>query len=268
VTIPPAPKLVSNVPSELKRATAKSRSTVAYGWFGGLRNQLGEEAFFGAISMVWDGFDADVVFCFLQTYEQDSHNLETVVEGYQWLATTHPDVAIEVPGGSAFLLTSTVPSQHDGSEFSRPTRCGPRVPRVAAHRQRCGVHGSTQGRTLRDRVRDGRAWDPLSALQALPPPDLREGGAVPPDAQALAWQARAGINAGPAAGSARPVPRLLQRRPPVPGDRVAHAYRGVQPDKGSLPLQHLSHLHQLLKRKGAHEMHHNAVLDPAQTCRL
>jgi dTMP kinase len=84
-------------------------STVAYGWFGGLRNQLGEEAFFGAISMVWDGFDADVVFCFLQTYEEDSHNLQTVLEGYQWLATSHPDIAVEVPAGSqgettAFML--------------------------------------------------------------------------------------------------------------------------------------------------------------------
>jgi dTMP kinase len=72
-------------------------STVAYGWFGGLRDQLAEEDFFGAISLVWNGFDADVVFCFLQTYEHDSHNLDSVREGYHWLAERHADVTVEVP---------------------------------------------------------------------------------------------------------------------------------------------------------------------------
>jgi len=84
-------------------------STVAYGWFGGLRNQLAEEDFFRAIRLVWDGFNADVVFCFLQTHEQDDHNVEAVVEGYRWLAGRHPDVVVQVPHGSkaettAFLL--------------------------------------------------------------------------------------------------------------------------------------------------------------------
>jgi dTMP kinase len=84
-------------------------STVAYGWFDGLRDQLSEEAFFGAIEMVWGGFDADVVFLFLATYEEDSHNVSSVTDGYRWLAGRHKDIVVEVPAGSqesttAFLL--------------------------------------------------------------------------------------------------------------------------------------------------------------------
>jgi dTMP kinase len=84
-------------------------STVAYGWFGGLRAQLNEEAFFGAINMIWAGFDANVVFLFLSTYEDDSHNVSTVSEGYRSLAASHPGIVVEVAAGppestTAFLL--------------------------------------------------------------------------------------------------------------------------------------------------------------------
>lgn len=84
-------------------------STVAYGWFGGLRGSLDEDAFFGAISMVWGGFNADVVFLFLSAHEEDSHNISSVADGYRWLADRHEDVVVEVPPGdpestTAFLL--------------------------------------------------------------------------------------------------------------------------------------------------------------------
>jgi dTMP kinase len=75
-------------------------STVAYGWFGGLRARLSEEAFFGAINMVWDGFDADIVFLFLAAHEADSRNVSTVSAGYRWLASRHRDTVVEVPPGS------------------------------------------------------------------------------------------------------------------------------------------------------------------------
>jgi dTMP kinase len=97
-------------------------STVAYGWFGGLRKELAENAFFAAIGMVWDGFDADVVFCFLQTYEQDNHNLDTVVEGYRWLAAHHPDLAVEVPAGSQAETTAFLLEHLGAATTRRPPR--------------------------------------------------------------------------------------------------------------------------------------------------
>lgn len=75
-------------------------STVAYGWFGGLRTQLSEEAFLGAINMVWGGFDADIVFLFLAAHEADSHNVSAVSTGYAWLASRHVGDFVKVPPGS------------------------------------------------------------------------------------------------------------------------------------------------------------------------
>ncbi len=84
-------------------------STVAYGWFGGLLDKSSQEAFFGAIEMVWAGFEADIVFLFLATYEEDDSNGSTVVDGYRWLAARNPSIVVEVPAGpqdstTAFLL--------------------------------------------------------------------------------------------------------------------------------------------------------------------
>lgn len=73
-------------------------STVAYGWFGaGLRTKMAESAFFGAIDLVWGGLRADVIFLFLASFDDDPHNLPPVVEGYEWLAQRHPEVAVRVP---------------------------------------------------------------------------------------------------------------------------------------------------------------------------
>lgn len=83
-------------------------STVAYGWFGGLRAGLREDAFFSTINMVWDDFAADVVFLFLTAYEEDRHNLETVTEGYRWLASRHQDTVVEVPAGPATSTTAFI----------------------------------------------------------------------------------------------------------------------------------------------------------------
>lgn len=81
-------------------------STVAYGWFGGLGDHLNENAFLGAIDMVWGGFDADVLFLFLETYADDSHNLSTVADGYRSLAVAHPDIVVGVPPGSEASTTA------------------------------------------------------------------------------------------------------------------------------------------------------------------
>ncbi len=83
-------------------------STVAYGWFGGPRGQLNEDAFFGTIDMVWGGLDADVVFLFLDTYEEDSHNVSAVADGYRSLAAAHPNIAVQVPGGSPESITTFI----------------------------------------------------------------------------------------------------------------------------------------------------------------
>ena len=81
-------------------------STIAYGWFGGLSDHLSEDAFLGAIDLVWGGVEADVVFLFLETYEEDSHNISAVAAGYRSLAVAHPSVAIEVPAGSQMSTTT------------------------------------------------------------------------------------------------------------------------------------------------------------------
>lgn len=81
-------------------------STVAYGWFGGLRDELSEEAFFGAIEMVWGGVQADVVFLFLETFESDTHNTSAIADGYRAISATHRDVAVEVPRGSEASITT------------------------------------------------------------------------------------------------------------------------------------------------------------------
>jgi dTMP kinase len=85
-------------------------STVAYGWFGGgLSEELSQDAFFGAVDMAWGGFEADVIFLFLSTYEEDVHNVSAVSDGYRWLADRLRGGVVEVPAGSkeqisAFLL--------------------------------------------------------------------------------------------------------------------------------------------------------------------
>ena len=59
--------------------------------------------------------------------------------------------------------------------------------------------------------------------QALPSPDLRQGRALPPDAQEVPGQAGTGHDQEAAPGSARPLRRVLQHRATPPRHRAAHA---------------------------------------------
>ena len=72
------------------------------------------------------------------------------------------------------------------------------------------------------------ARDRRRALEPVPPADLRQGRALPPDAQAVARQTSAGGDACRAAGPARCLPDVLQRGPAAPGDRSADTGRGLR----------------------------------------
>lgn len=76
-------------------------STVAYGWATGAVQALGlsEQVFFGLIGTVWRDQVPDAVLLFLNPYEADTLNTDTVCNGYHELAETHSDVAIMVPSG-------------------------------------------------------------------------------------------------------------------------------------------------------------------------
>jgi transposase InsO family protein len=91
------------------------------------------------------------------------------------------------------------------------------VPGVASHRQRFGVHRSIASRSVRDGDGTPAARGLLPALEPMSPADLREGGAVPPDPQAVAAQAAAGRNSR----------RELQAQL----DRFARYYNGTRPHR-------------------------------------
>jgi dTMP kinase len=83
-------------------------STAAYGWFGGIRREVSESAFFGTIEMVWSGFTADLVFLFSTPFQEDSHNLSSVADGYRVLAGRSRDVCVEVPRLSETATTEFI----------------------------------------------------------------------------------------------------------------------------------------------------------------
>lgn len=60
------------------------------------------------MDMAWSGFDADVVFLFLATHEQDSQNTVAIAEGYRSIAACHPDVVVEVPRGTQASTTTSL----------------------------------------------------------------------------------------------------------------------------------------------------------------
>src|SRR5438105_791061 len=71
-------------------------------------------------------------------------------------------------------------------------RCGPRSARDPAHRQRCRLHRSSQGWALHDGARDSPMGREVHPVEALSPPDLRQGREAPLDPQALPLQAGSG----------------------------------------------------------------------------
>ncbi len=91
------------------------------------------------------------------------------------------------------------------------------VPGRIAHRQRLRLHDLAPGRTQRDADRAARPWHRLPPFPSLPPPDLREGRAVPPDDEGLPRQAASGSIDRGAPDPGRSVRRLLQRGPAAPG---------------------------------------------------
>lgn len=87
-------------------------STVAYGWFaGGLRGQLAEDAFFGAIQMVWRGFSADLVLVFSPLADKDAGPVRNVIQGYEWLAEHHKGSVVRVPPGTVDATTGFLVEQ-------------------------------------------------------------------------------------------------------------------------------------------------------------
>jgi dTMP kinase len=79
-------------------------STMAYGWYGGLNAAVDYGEFSGAVSMVWQNFDADLIFVFLTSFSTDPRNTSSIEAGYQRLAQQSSE-AIIVPPGDAAVVT-------------------------------------------------------------------------------------------------------------------------------------------------------------------
>lgn len=76
-------------------------STIAYGFYGGeLDKRIPIVNFMHAVSLVWTGTRADVIYMFRETYEDDAWNNERVVEGYQQLSTVSDNSVVFVPRGT------------------------------------------------------------------------------------------------------------------------------------------------------------------------
>lgn len=76
-------------------------STVAYGWYGGgLHETVPTEVFRGVIDAVWSAVVPEVVFAFLEPFNDDPWNLPEVRAGYEALVAEHLDAAVRVPQAS------------------------------------------------------------------------------------------------------------------------------------------------------------------------
>jgi dTMP kinase len=74
-------------------------STVAYGWYAGGLDAIGMSAdvFFGMIETVWQRQHADIIFLFMNPFENDELNRSDVRRGYESLADQYSDVVVRVP---------------------------------------------------------------------------------------------------------------------------------------------------------------------------
>lgn len=75
-------------------------STVACGWFGGeLADRIPLGRFMDMCKAVWRGVEPDLVALFMHPHQDDHHNTDEVVEGYEYMASLHRDkVALIEPG--------------------------------------------------------------------------------------------------------------------------------------------------------------------------
>jgi dTMP kinase len=80
-------------------------STMAYGWYGRLHLTVSYEQFLGAVSMVWQNFDADVIFVFLTRFSADERNTSAIEDGYRRLAQQSARAMI-VPAGDPSEVTT------------------------------------------------------------------------------------------------------------------------------------------------------------------
>src|SRR5919108_232325 len=171
-------------------------------------------------------------------FEAEMPNERWQADITHWALADGTDVEIlnALDDHSRFLVASDARAVFKAADVvaSFQRRWDPRAPGLAAHGQRRSVHGRAPGRrALRDRGGGRPSGGPAAPLEPLPPADLREGGAVPPDAQALAPQAASGALGPGAPGPAGRVPHLLQRGQAAPGDRPTHPGRSLRgPSEG------------------------------------
>lgn len=90
-------------------------STVAYGWHGGRIGESGLEwtAFMNVIDTIWGALTPDLVFLFINAYEEDSNNSGAVEDGYRKLAkefSTHTVLVprLSVEDTSEFVLAELI----------------------------------------------------------------------------------------------------------------------------------------------------------------
>lgn len=74
-------------------------STVAYGWHGGRIGESGLEwsAFMNLVDSIWGQLVPDLVFLFINAYDEDVNNNDQVEQGYHALAKEFADRTVLVP---------------------------------------------------------------------------------------------------------------------------------------------------------------------------
>ncbi|MFJ5859882.1 dTMP kinase [Pseudarthrobacter sp. NPDC092439] len=74
-------------------------STVAYGWHGGRIGESGLEwsAFMNLVDAIWGQLAPDLVFLFINAYDDDSNNNDQVEQGYRALAKEFEERTVLVP---------------------------------------------------------------------------------------------------------------------------------------------------------------------------
>lgn len=74
-------------------------SSVAYGWYGGHIGDVGVEwgSYMHVIDSIWGRLIPDLVFLFVNPYEEDGNNSDDVDAGYRRLAYEYSNITVFVP---------------------------------------------------------------------------------------------------------------------------------------------------------------------------